>query len=278
MKHRLLVHLQAVLLALVLVLSASIAGAITWGEEDTGNLYPNVGTIIVISQDGTPLQWCSGTLIDSRIFLTAGHCVYSLQRYTDAGLLLGSFVSFAVDPSDTSTYLPIMEAILHPAYLTSPPSMRHWVDVGLLTFEEEVMGITPAIVAYEGFLDDLKAGRLLSPSTRILTVGYGSVLEFPPPEVVFPPPLRRYAFAEYRGLLKSWLLVSQNPALGNGGTGYGDSGGPAFWIDPVFGSLVLVGITSWGDPNLVSTTFFHRADIARTLDFIAEVTTALPPD
>jgi hypothetical protein len=83
--------------------------------------------------------------------------------------------------------------------------------------------------------------------------------------------MRRYAFSEYRALLKSWLLVSQNPALGNGGTGYGDSGGPAFWVDPDDGLLTLVGTTSTGDPNLVATTFFHRADIPRTLDFIEAV-------
>jgi hypothetical protein len=63
----------------------------------------------------------------------------------------------------------------------------------------------------------------------------------------------------------------QNPALGNGGTGYGDSGGPAFWVDPDDGLLTLVGTTSTGDPNLVATTFFHRADIPRTLDFIEAV-------
>jgi hypothetical protein len=186
------------------------------------------------------------------------------------GLIEDVKVSFDSDPSDTSTYLEVEEAILHPDYWTAPPSRRHWPDVGALILTEPELGITPAVVAEEGFLAELKASHLLNSKTKILTVGYGSLLEWPPPNPIYPPPLRRYAFSEYRALLKSWLLVSQNPALSNGGTGYGDSGGPAFWAHPD-GSLILVGTTSTGDPNLVATTFFHRADIPRTLDFIDDV-------
>jgi hypothetical protein len=41
---------------------------------------------------------------------------------------------------------------------------------------------------------------------------------------------------------------------------------------PRSGWTPIVGTTSTGDPNLVATTFFHRADIPRTLDFIEAVT------
>jgi hypothetical protein len=255
-----------------------MAKAITWGEEDTLNEYPNVGSIMALWSDGTTyLQWCSGTLIHPQVFLTAGHCVNSLQWYLAGGYLLDYWVTFDFDASNTAEYLAVDDAVLHPDYLTAPPSRRHWPDVGVLILANPITDITPATLPYEGFLKDLQRSHLLSSKTKILTVGYGSLLDFPPPTVVYPDDLyRRYAFAEFRGLLKSWLLVHQNPATGNGGTGYGDSGGPAFWIDPQDQSMVLVGTTSTGDPNLIATTFFHRTDIARTLDFINAEIAALP--
>jgi hypothetical protein len=279
MNERFKVAVLTLFLALALSLGGGTAKAITWGEDDVDELFPNVGTIMV-QFSGSPdyFQLCSGTLIHPLVFLTAGHCVAGLDFYRDLGLLTDVKVSFALDPSVTSTYLDVDAEILHPDYWTAPPSRRHWPDVGALTLTQPVVGIPLAVVADEGFLAELKSSHLLKPRTKILTVGYGSLLEWPPPTVTYPSPMRRYAFSEYRALLKSWLLVSQNPALGNGGTGYGDSGGPAFWVDPDDGSLTLVGTTSTGDPNLVATTFFHRADIPRTLDFIESVIGSVAAD
>jgi secreted trypsin-like serine protease len=68
--------------------------------------------------------------------------------------------------------------------------------------------------------------------------------------------------------------MSQNQATGDGGTCYGDSGGPAFWTQED-GTEVLVGITSWGDVPCVSAGFNYRVDIPETLDFIADVIAGL---
>ncbi len=81
---------------------------------------------------------------------------------------------------------------------------------------------------------------------------------------------RRFAVSEFRALLKAWLRMSQNQATGDGGTCYGDSGGPTFWSEPD-GSEILVGITSWGDAPCVSSEFNYRVDIPETLGFIEEV-------
>jgi secreted trypsin-like serine protease len=68
--------------------------------------------------------------------------------------------------------------------------------------------------------------------------------------------------------------MSQNQATGDGGTCYGDSGGPAFWTEED-GTEILVGITSWGDANCVATGFNYRVDITETLDFIESVIDSL---
>lgn len=101
-------------------------------------------------------------------------------------------------------------------------------------------------------------------------LGYGGTLEWPPPLITYDD-LRRASVSEYRTLLKSWLRMSQNQATGDGGTCFGDSGGPAFWTDPDNGSEILVGVTSWGDAVCVASGFNYRVDIPDTLDFVEEV-------
>src|SRR3990170_1237041 len=60
----------------VIALTAIVSGpvmAITDGELD-GNGHPYVGLMVAQAADGTPLWRCSGTLMSSTLFLTAGHC------------------------------------------------------------------------------------------------------------------------------------------------------------------------------------------------------------
>ncbi|HLB63013.1 MAG TPA: trypsin-like serine protease [Actinomycetota bacterium] len=51
------------------------AGAITFGQLD-GNRHPNVGAQFIPHPDtGEIVQWCSGSLLAPRVFLTAAHCM-----------------------------------------------------------------------------------------------------------------------------------------------------------------------------------------------------------
>src|SRR3989449_8912927 len=54
----------------------SPASAITWGNIDT--THPNVGAILIVHADGSVGEFCSGTLVSARVFLTAGHCTDAL--------------------------------------------------------------------------------------------------------------------------------------------------------------------------------------------------------
>ncbi len=49
------------------------AGAIAFGEDD-GNRHPWVGLVVFFDAQGAPIQRCSGSLLSSTVFLTAGHC------------------------------------------------------------------------------------------------------------------------------------------------------------------------------------------------------------
>jgi hypothetical protein len=72
-----------VLLAVVALLAVTVipAFAITDGELD-GEGHPYVGLMVAQDADGNPLWRCSGTLLSSKLFLTAGHCTESPRMAT----------------------------------------------------------------------------------------------------------------------------------------------------------------------------------------------------
>jgi len=256
----------SVLVGLVLILTVGAVPvlAITWGELDTE--HTNVGALVVDWPEYGPFQICSGTLIHPRVFLTAGHCTYDLDAYGIETV----WVNFDQYALNMDTLLEVEEVITHPDYNWGPQSNPH--DVAVLILKDAVTGIEPAQLPPEGFLDQLRAeGKLRQGKEEadFTVVGYGGTLDWPPPSMSYDD-YRRFAESEYQALLKAWLRLSQNQATGDGGTGYGDSGGPSFWTEPD-GTEILVGITSWGDAPCVATGFNYRVDIPDTLDFIADV-------
>ncbi len=251
-------------LFLVLAVLASPVAAITWGEPDTK--HTNVGAMVNDYPDYGLWQSCTGTLISPRVFLTAGHCVEDLDVTA-----LPTFVNFDQDALNAGTLLAVQAAIPHPDYYWGPNSNPY--DVGVLILAEPVTDIVPANLPKEGFLDQLLADGLLNQGqekAKFTLVGYGGSLDWPPPDIYYED-TRQVAYSEYRTLLKVWLKMSQNQATGDGGTCYGDSGGPAFWEDPVTKVETIVGVTSWGDAQCVASAFNYRVDIAETLTFIQDV-------
>jgi hypothetical protein len=279
-----LVHPLAAILLLALLFISS-ASAITWGELDNG-AHPNVGAIVIIHdpypETTEPRIMCSGSLIHERIFLTAGHCTSPIARVVAAGTYtLNDFrVSFADNALDPATWLELATVATHPGYRSTPDSAGGgpMIDVGLVILKDPVTGIEPVAIAAEGLLDRLKKDSKLrdnGDAASFTSAGYGTTLAWPPSEIISPDGLRRHADSSYRALFKHWLAMSQNQALDNGGTGYGDSGGPTFWINPATGEKILVAITSRGDIPTVSTGVCFRIDIPESLDFIQEIRDAV---
>jgi secreted trypsin-like serine protease len=256
-----------IIAVLVLVFAAGVvpAGAVTWGQLDTENEYPYVGAMMMVLPGWGNTPVCSGTLVHPRVFLTAAHC-------TDGVDPAEVWVNFNQDGTNLEELLDVAEVVTHPDYWWGPTSNPR--DVGALILAEPVTDIEPANLPYEGFLDDLRDQGLLNQGkhkAKFTLVGYGATLDWPPPDIYYEDQ-RQFAVSEYRALLKAWLRMSQNQATGDGGTCYGDSGGPAFWTKED-GTEILVGITSWGDAPCVASAFNYRVDIPETLDFIDDVIT-----
>jgi hypothetical protein len=67
---------------------------------------------------------------------------------------------------------------------------------------------------------------------------------------------RMVATATLNSINPSWLRISMNPSTGNGGTCYGDSGGPNF----LGTSQVIAATTITGDSVCRSTNVAYRLD------------------
>jgi hypothetical protein len=270
MSRRVLLRLSwcAAALAATLTTQPVLAGGT--GQPDTENRYPNVGAIVVIAGfPGVPYVQSSGVLIHPRVLLTAGHLTATAQNLVDQGIPLLDLtrISFGTDAFDPSTWVEIETFFTHPAFSFEPDA--HSQDVGIIILKEPV-DLPCATLPDVGLLDDLKRAGLLGnhgDPVKFLQVGYGNILEFPPPEELVSDGLRRFSLPEYRAVENVWLLMNMNPAAGNTGTGHGDSGGPLFWRAPD-GGLVLVALVSRGAPEPVAVLKAYRIDIGEALDFI----------
>ncbi|HEX2057152.1 MAG TPA: trypsin-like serine protease [Actinomycetota bacterium] len=239
----------AVLTALVL---AAPAGAITYGTPD-GNAHPNVGGLVADTaySDGTWI-YCSGTLISPTIFLTAAHCA------DDGDRVRVTFDTAYVDGD--KVYTGTFEA--DPAY-NQAQSDTH--DIAVVVLDKAVKGITPARLPSAGSLSSL------SGSQTFVSVGYGAY------EVTNGPGGHDYLYNDVRmkatGTLNSinptWLRISMNPSKDDGGTCYGDSGGPNF-----LGTTdVIASITITGDAVCRATNVTYRLDTESARTFLAQYVT-----
>jgi hypothetical protein len=261
------------LVALLAILAGGDrALAINNGQNDEDNVYSNVGTIIVDFGGGNLSQYCTGTLIDDRAILTAAHCTAGIEGDIAAEVITKDDVYFSFDPNDplnnVASWLPVSGTSSHPDYVGIPA----FYDVGMLFLGADApAGVDPAGLAPTGYLDDLEADGTLSRANRseFTVVGYGIERSFP--QRVFNDPggiRRRFANAKFQNLEPNFLHLNQvqSPGLDNGGTCFGDSGGPGFWMEG--DSPILTSVTSWGDFECVATDKRQRIDLPSVQSYI----------
>jgi hypothetical protein len=276
-------------MALGILLASGIAQAIKEpyiinGEPDRGpNAHPYVGALVSVLPSGEfkgqRIPVCSGTLISSKVFLTAGHCTDTLIKEK-----LPTYVSF--DP----TYKPGASKVTkatpytHPKYCIPDPEdkvdcapqvptealiAREWrYDVGVAVLKEPVKMPTYGSLPEADLVDTFKKGKPLT------VVGYGAN-RF---DLVSKPPLQPvYTGNRYRATVR---LLETKPAVGDqlvkttgvslkgekGETScYGDSGGPLFAGD----QQTVVAVTSLGiAPLCRGPSYNQRVDLPVVLKWV----------
>ena len=252
--------------AAVALMLAAPAQAITFGELD-GDAHPYAGALVMEwnPDHPGPEPLCSGTLISSTVFMTAGHCTAFLEQ---VGIAPDeAVVTFDPTFDSQSTLLPGTYHTDPQFGFSGPGGKSDPHDVAVIVLDEPIESITPAILPTPDLL-----GTLELRDQTFTTVGYGTVRTSKtngPGAIIKNNFDRRFATQAFNSLTDAWLNLSGNPSTGDGGTCHGDSGGPHLLGD----SDVVVSITSTGDTFCRATDTTYRVDTPSARDFLGDFVT-----
>lgn len=240
---------------------ATLSPQVTNGEPDDGR-HPFVGLMVAHDAEGNPLWRCSGTLLSSTLFLTAGHCTDAPAAHVEIW-----FVDDLEPEPGIYGYPVVGDAsgtpYVHPDY---DPAAFFLHDLGVVVLDE------PVVMDEYGELPELNqldalATRRGKQDTTFTAVGYGLqrinpvFIEDDLTRMLARPRLIQINAPGFTGDFS--ILLSNNHATG--GTCFGDSGGPNF----LGTSNVVAGVTSFGlNGNCAGTGGVYRVDRADDLDWL----------
>lgn len=263
--HRRLITVTIVA-ALLLVFALPVL-AITYGEPD-GNDHPFVGSMVLYVPGEGYFQWCSGTLIDEDVFLTASHCTAPVDE--TLAEIPGAQMLVTFDPTidENSTYYT--GTWYTNENFGAGPGASDTGDIAVIILDESP-GIEPATLPTLGLLDELKADGVLN-NTLFTAVGYGAIRETNRTgfQGILDNLDRNRVEQEFLSLTKSWMTLSMNLATGNGGTCYGDSGGPHFIHIDGQETTIVASLTVTGDAPCKATDKTYRVDTEAAQEFLSQ--------
>jgi len=261
------------------------------GEPDNGR-HSNVGWVTAFDKNGIRLgNYCSGTLIDEKVFLTASHCTIAIHDrrvgdpefdgfkvyvgFTDDFLNVGEPLDSISDPSMVFIAASVHTNPDYDFFIMSPQPDRADIAVVIL---EESPPLSPAQLPYEGELNDLRKAKVLRDIT-FPAVGFGAT------DVVIPSnydgapwnwfetgQFRFVGYTTYKALHPTYMILSMNFSTGDSGPCYGDSGGPIFLGE----TGKVIAITVWGDIMCRAMTAPLRLDTVGARNFLENFGVILP--
>ena len=273
-----------VLLAVVLGMLATAlpASAIT-GNYVEDFEHPFVGLVVFYDENGEFMHRCSGSLLTSTVFLTAGHCT---DGATTARVYFQQDAGANYDPDtqlDPVSGYPeyCAKGTLGKTCATSDElynygfddfaSFPNTHDVGLVILDQPIKLSEYGVLAEAGSLDAL-AAQQDKREIIFTSSGYGLSESNP----VHVTSFRERLMAESRltnlqnALTDGYNLQTNGNGSDRGGTCSGDSGGPVFYGDST--SNTIVAVTSFGlNEYCKGVDFSYRTDQTAVIDWIREI-------
>jgi hypothetical protein len=303
--------LVAIVSGAALVAPTVPAQAIIGGTPDGGE-HPYVGQLLFYVPDAVdsrfddPGGWfnCTGTLIDADTIVTAGHCTYGvgLEGEVPADALHGgSDVWFSVSEAPdysilppSSTFVPDRNQDRYDTWAAALDGSSDWAeaemtfthpeyvdaafllhDVGVVELSEPIQRSEYGTLPEENYLNKYYSAKAKK-NARFESVGYG--LEDSGPKFGLGGDTRRKAtrklvsFKGAYGYKNIAVMFSHRGSGTDGGTCFGDSGGPTF--DKTTAALeaqnIIVAVTSFGLNYNCNASGSYRIDQPDDLAFLAD--------
>jgi V8-like Glu-specific endopeptidase len=277
---RRLILVFAVMGVAVLLASGAALG-ITNGTPDTTNRYRNVGAMVDPGGfkvgDETQYTYCTGTLISDTIFLTAAHC----YPERGDGVTFDAKYDPQADPDTPHHFYSVCQGTKQCTDKNQEgyPFAGEFVDdpfldIAVVKFDKPI-DITPAQLPSLNRLEEGDVGKGKK-YDKFTAVGYGDQATSFKDTNVYKDQ-RMYASSAYKSVNRTYLSLSQNIHQGNGGTCYGDSGGPNFFGAGATEEPVIAGITITGDTWCKATNVTLRLDTEPVQKFLSDYVT-VPPE
>jgi hypothetical protein len=264
--------------------AAPPAAAIT-GDYVEDFEHSFVGLAVFYDSDGEFVQRCSGSLLTSTVFLTAGHCTDGATGAVSARVYFQQDAGANYDPASgvdpvsgypetcaagTLGTLCATSGELYNYGFALSGGLPDTGDVGLVILDQEIAMPEYGVLAAAGTLDRLATRRGRQDLTFTAS-GYG-LTEVSPVKVTS---FRERLMAQSRltnlrsNLTDGFNLQTNGNGTGRGGTCSGDSGGPVFYGG--FDSNLIVAVTSFGlNAYCRGVDFAFRTDQQAVLDWIRD--------
>jgi len=271
--------------------AASPAAAVNSYNAQPAPERTEVGALIVQwDQDLNPatpdvVDWyCSGTMIDSDVFLTAAHCTtdwptgarFYVSLAQDVDGALAAAKAQGLPPAQVAAAVAV-EGTEHtsPSY---PGTSADAHDIAVVTFSPTQAAtiaarwsFTPASLPSADQLSTLGSRAL--DAAPWLVVGYGTEEAHREPGGHVHPGggVRMKALLGFNALNRTWVRLAMNESRGFGGACYGDSGGPNYVT--IDGRMLLVSTTITGDVPCYATNVTYRLDTPSARGFLSQFVT-----
>jgi hypothetical protein len=261
----------------LLVLGASPAGAIT-GNYQKDHVHTYVALIAFYDEEDVFVGRCSGSLLSSTVFLTAGHCTDGAHHarlwfQQDAGVGFDP-VTGAPAPSGYPVASDVTSHQLFNYGFSNFAGFPNTKDVGIVILDEPITQTDQAslVKSYASLVNvgelDRLATRRGHQNVTFTASGYGLTLSNPVKTISFRERLmatQQLVNLNSHNTSGFNIQLTASPGNGRGGTCGGDSGGPGLYD----ATDIVVAVNSFGMNEWCrGVDFMYRVDQAAVHSWI----------